>query len=620
MTVSVIKPGIRGVNLNRSPFTLGTEFVRHAINMEFTAEGPRTRPGISFEATCVQGVFQGATVFRPGRGISSNQFGSDVALLMMSVDGAVWATATDGQGVHTKSVSLCEPSCTGDADLGVVDLFTAENYLVVQGTGRQTAWWDGTTADLTISPGMEELTKSVINDEETSSHDTFLWDKHKNFLVNGATRGLYGHSRIHQVQGRFIYISDPLHKRGYLKSDDILLMEEQRLPSFGPPLNVSTSLGEVRAMEITPRTGNAASVYGQGELVIYCEGGVVSANTHHPARRRKVSAKGEIVTEGWEGKRMVDPVCNVITAVGRYAVTPLPRNQLFRSRFGLHILSEVMGVEVLNDEPTHTFSKAVDPLLRLDRDDLLSGAATGYWIEGGRFLATTIMKESDCQSITPVAEGFVVFHKTFDTTLDGTPLPAWDGLWKPAPDTVTAIHRFIGLGVTPDSPGYGLLGSSDDGTIYYGAFSTDLRNDFFDGKEVVIPWSLETGRVRTGDYAAATISDAVIETTLLDKKSSFTIEVRTDRQQSWTPWFDVTFESAQVHVEDVEDDVGLFVGLPVGTPPEDYQTGGWFQFRFRGLGPVQIHAFSVEMSAGQAKCSGTVQSQVPLTDPISLTP
>lgn len=623
MIVPIISPGVRGVDLSDSPFNLRDRRVRHALNVEFTNYCIKNRPGFFYENMGICGKFQGADVFRPGSGLSALSTAPRNAFVISSVDGQLYSTATDNNGVHCCPVLIEEtgdPCAPASNIIGEVNIYTAEDYVVVQGPGRQTAWWDGKAGTFTLSPGMTTIEASHVDEKEcTSSHDTFLWDQHKNFLVNGATLGVYAHGRVHQVVGRFIYVGDPVNKRGYLKTDDVLLMEEQRLPSFGPPLNISGAMGTVRALVVTPRYGGNASAYGQGELVAYCDGGIVAFNTYLPGRRRKINGTGEILTEGWQEKRMVDPVAGVVTAVGRYGACALPRDQLLRSKFGVHILSQLTGVEYINDEPTHTFSYPVDPLLNMDSPELLAGSAVGYWMGGNRFVVTTMMRDGCSQSVQPVGQGFVVYNKAFTKTQDQTPLTAWEGLWRPDERIVNCIHRFIGIGTDPDSTAYGFLASNEDNQLYYVGFRKGLDYDLANGREWKIPWMVETGRYYTG-ATQGVLSNGVLDFTLKDHDSFILVQFRTDKSQEWKNWVLINPDMLGTEVSAWDALCGLKATHPLGTPPDDYKEANWFQFRLRGIGPFELHSFTVDIVSGQSNVTDTVQTTVPLTDPIEVKP
>ena len=91
-----------------------------------------------------------------------------------------------------------------------------------------------------------------------------------------------------------MYVSDIIHKRGHKLTDDILLMEEQQLESYGDPLSTNSKLGQMRALKTLPALNTAN---GEGDLIAYYDYGVVSYNTFQFPRETRSDAEGYIFSD-----------------------------------------------------------------------------------------------------------------------------------------------------------------------------------------------------------------------------------------------------------------------------------------------------------------------------------
>lgn len=601
-TVPIIKPGTRGIDGKADPLTLGTGQLAHAVNLRFEEGQIKTRPGIKYWDLGIQGQFQGATLFCPSLGLSANSFAHSGAQLALAVGGGVYVSGTTSTTVSCQPVKLkgteegeCDPKdpkCLGD-----VFLFQAENYLIVQSTTRTTMWWDG-VADLVKSPGM---VSNEDQDSVTHSHDTFINEKHQNWLVNSANLGIYAHGRVHQEVRNKIYVSDILHKRGQKVTDDILKMEEQSLDSCGEPLNTSSSMGSLLALGLSPQMGTA---YGEGVLVAYYQGGVVTYNTHIYPRETKFNGDGtQRLTEGWDTKQLVQKILNTVSAVGRYAVAMLPRDQLFRSPFGVHLLSQVTGTETINDEPINTTSKEVEAILNADDPANIYGTACGYWVRGQRYFVTTGLTTSAPHSSSPSAKGFVSWNKGFHRTAAGTAIPAWEGVWT-VDDGMQGIHKFTHIGLRQDEGSFGFIASNKDRELFFGDIQPHARVDHREGQDKPIEWALETGRFSlNGLDATKAITDARLEGVFDASCVKVKILVRTDRNNQWVKWRE--FSPCE---RKLKPDQMLLKAEALGKPPEGWREGVWFEFRIEGVGYAEIRSFSVDvtedkLNSGNSLCA-----------------
>lgn len=420
-----------------------------------------------------------------------------------------------------------------------------------------------------------------------STHDTFDETKFKQWLENGAGIGIYAHGRIHQQIGDTVYVGDMVHKRGHLKTDDLLLMEEQNLLSMGEPLSAPSRLGHLVAMEILPAMNSA---YGEGDLIAYFEHGVVAFNTGEVPRETRYDGQGNIIQKGWDTKRLVSHLLNTVGAVGRYAVVQLTRDQMFRSTRGLHFLKTILGEGTFNSENTNTVSQDVSPLLDADSD--LSGAALGFWPHGNRMFATTGLFRDESLSSSSCGRGFVSWHQAVTYTEDRTPRPAWEGLWRPD-QKVLGVHKFV----SEDRKAFGFLCSDDGGRILKATIDNSLEKDTRDGNEIPIEWSFVTGRFAlSGLDTKSTINDGVIEIVVSDTSQKFAVWSRTDSDGEWRLW-----TSLAIGERCVEPGQKLLLTHAFGRPPAEHREATWLQVKVAGAGFAEIRLLDVEHSPSTGK-------------------
>lgn len=421
--------------------------------------------------------------------------------------------------------------------------------------------------------------KQALSTQE-SSHDTLDPAKFKNWLAHNAGVGAYAHGRVHQEVGYTIFVGDLIHKRGHMMTDDILLMEEQDLLSMGDPLSAPSRLGTLVALGVLP-TMNTAN--GEGALIAYYERGVVSFDTFEAPRETRHDGDGTIIQKGWDTKRLVNHLLNHVSAVGRYAVTVLTRDHLFRSVRGLHFLKTVLGDGSFRSEQINRLSTDVDPLL--DLDTALDGAATGYWIEGDRMFATTGMVEDACYSATSFGRGFVSWNQAFTFTEDRTPIPLWEGLWLPDCG-IKAIHCFSNIE-------FGFISSSCEEDIYLGVIDKTLDHDVRDGKEIPIEWSFETGRFAPlGLGTTMAITDCVVELRVSSGTQPVRVYSRADTDDQWLLWKTLT---------PVDKPGSLLLTESLGAPPKPHREATWIQVRVEGSGPVEFRLIDVDVSKSTTK-------------------
>lgn len=592
---SIITAGTRGVDGSSDPLSLRGK-LRHAINLQFQSGRIMTRPVFEYQKLGLRGQFQGAALFNPSLGISFRPFAPCGTRLATAVSGRIFVNNAPDTGVVCAPMELKNPDqptlcgqevddlCTGD-----INIYQAENILVIQALRRNTMWWTG-EGDLVVSPGMVADADQLAD----HSHDSFIDEKHKNFLINGAGVGVFWNGRVHQ-QGRYgVFVGDQIHKRGDQGTSDIVLMEEQALQDS---ISTNSRLGALLAIQGVPQMGTSN---GEGQLVGYYEGGIVEYNTFQFPRLSDFTAKGERITAGWDTKQMVKHNCNVVSAVGRYAVGVLPRNHFFRSGFGIHILSEVLGVEYIKDEPINIISDEVSNILGEDDSVLLHGAAAGCWHNGHRWFMTTGFTQSKVHSSSPMGKGFVSWNKLWARTEDNTPVPVWEGAWI-VDDGVAGIHWFSHTGMREDRGCYGFLSSDIDKNLWFAALRQDGDCDLRAGQRHPVCWALETGRYDFGDTTRTkTLKDGRFEGIFRHKGTKVTVYVRSNVIPLWQRW--LAFDTCE---KDLEPGQRLSVSKPLGCPPVGVEEATWLEFRVEGTGAAEIVAFEVEISEGSDKVDGT---------------
>ena len=425
-----------------------------------------------------------------------------------------------------------------------------------------------------------------------SSHDTLDETKFQNWLSNNAGLGIYAHGRIHQQVGSTIFVGDLIHKRGFLTTQDLLLMEEQALDSMGEPLSAPSRLGPLSALAILPKTETA---YGEGSLIGYYRSGVVAFETQSVPRETRHDGEGVVIQKGWDTRQMVTHLLNTVSATGHYAVAVLPRDHLFRSVRGLHLLRSVVGSETFNSEQINTLSTEVDPLLAMDRPELLSGAAVGFWVFGNRYFATAGFGSVPDVAALPVGRGFVSWNQASAFTEDRTPRPAWEGLWLP-PFPLTAVHAFSETRSVPDKTGFSALCSTEDGELFACHIDPDSTGDVIDGVEVPIEWSLETGQTAPSASASLIhVSDGSLEV-FGSHDTRVRILIRTDQTGIWQQWRDVSLAPSKKPVG-----TRTLRNIALGKPPENCRVASWVQVRLEGIGFCEIRRIDLDISEETVK-------------------
>lgn len=137
--INLLNIETRGVDMRTNPLLLDKKL--HAgTNLVFEEGVIKTRPGFRYKTLGCSGQFQGSGEFRPRRGLSAAPLSESKSGLVVVVGGEIW--------MNCKKI--------GDAfeGQGDVNIFQAENYLILQNNNSSTFWWNGET--LTESPGMQE--------------------------------------------------------------------------------------------------------------------------------------------------------------------------------------------------------------------------------------------------------------------------------------------------------------------------------------------------------------------------------------------------------------------------------------------------------------------------------
>ena len=137
-----------GVDLRSNPLLIGSKKLHAATNLVFEEGRIQTRSGVRYKSLGCSGQFQGASEFFPKRGISTETFSDSAGGVAVAVSGKLYLNCKVVEGVELPS--------TGD-----VNLFQAENYLIIQNEAASTYWWDGVNPPVE-SPGMQEQDWSEV--------------------------------------------------------------------------------------------------------------------------------------------------------------------------------------------------------------------------------------------------------------------------------------------------------------------------------------------------------------------------------------------------------------------------------------------------------------------------
>lgn len=139
----------RGIDSKSNPLLLGNKKLHLASNFLWDEGVMRTRYGFRYIPLGMSGQFQGACEFFPSKGISSQRLSEAPSGLTIVVGGNLFFNKSTNPCSHV-AISDTAPFC-GKGD---VNLYEAENYVIVQNKNTETYWWDGFT--LTKSPGLQE--------------------------------------------------------------------------------------------------------------------------------------------------------------------------------------------------------------------------------------------------------------------------------------------------------------------------------------------------------------------------------------------------------------------------------------------------------------------------------
>lgn len=428
------------------------------------------------------------------------------------------------------------------------------------------------------------------------SHDSFVSARHVNWLVNSAGLGAYAHGRVHQEGPFGIFVGDLIHKRGPFATDDVLKMEEQSLPSMGDPLTVSSRLGELKALVLLPAMSSAN---GEGDLIGYYEGGVVSFDTFKAPRETRIDGEGKTIQKGWAFERVVSHLLNTTSAVGPNAVAVTPRDHFFRSPYGLHFLKTSLGEGSFNPEHINSISQDTQPLLDADSPELLEGAAVGVWLRGNRLFATVGLHTSECHSAVSLAKGFISINQAVTFTEDRTPRMMSEGVWV-LDHGMQGLHHFSQTGMRPEKGSYGFLASDRDADLYFASIDEHSEEDERDGDWFPIEWSCETGcHYGSSPLQRKKLADGVMEGYFSSAGATVRVLVRTNQDNKWAVWKEFSPCS--------KEGGRFFRSEPLGQPPATHREASWFQFRIEGVGYVEISDLRYAMvdaggSSGQGRC------------------
>ena len=595
-SIPIIDVGVSGVDMQKNPFLLGRGKMAYANNVIFEAREAQTRFPINYHDLGLQGRLQASELVNLGKGISQGVFALDRELLILVVDGKAYYISADRaygnskcEGTSSQQPRFCKPQRICDLDFGCdieVKIAQVESYIIFYGPEMKTHVWDG--KDCFVSKGLENRCLTPIADQKGEEPESFCRENLKNWIPHNICRLEYVHGRIHAEVDGVILVGDMIHKRGNNTPEDVLSFNEASHDSFGDPLGWSSKMGSSYALKTYPAMN---TVHGEGELINYTYGGILSHKTHIAPRQTKYSAKGEIIQKGWQFERMTVHLTNTVTAVGENAVTVLPRDHFFASAYGVHFLSQVIGEGVMNDESTRTVSQPIEPLMNIDNELILHGRATGHWLRGDRYFCTIGLKYTDSHAY-PSAVGFVSFNQSVIFTEDRTPIPSWEGVMT-LDGGIEGIHKFISTTVRPTHGSYGFLASDKSNKLYFGELIHDeaRTTDYRDGKEIPIKSVLETGKFISASLTKKTDIDTGRIHFIVDSPDTkISIYIRTAENTCWEKWRTVT---------SCDKDYRTMSEVPIGKPPEGYRNATWYQLRIESDGYFDNLRFFLYGSMGE---------------------
>ena len=587
----VIVIGAGGVDMRQNPLFLSTNRASSATNMTFDESTIKTRFDINYHDLNLKGQFQGFNYFTPSTGLSAVSYSNAASSLVTVVKGAVCFNVITEDGISDTPVKLDDFQFKGDTYL-----FDAENYLVIVNDNSPTFWSDA---------GGELVRSQGLTQSGGATHDKLTSEENANWLPNFSTLGHYIHGRTH-ISVDFgpssnstsfnseVWVSDIIGKRSLddCSADDILKMEEAMLDSGGGTLIAPSRLGKTLAFETLLSSGNN----GEGVFVDFRECGVVFHDTFQTPRETLIGEDDNILTPGWDERRITNVQLQTISAVGRYSVYQLPDDIWFRSEYGFHYLKKTLGTGTVKDEKRNHESHDIQPLLDLDEDGPLEGVSTGYWLRNDRLMGTVGMAQNPMYSSSAMGRGFVVLNQASTYTEDDTPRPLWEGLWLPD-ENIAGIHKFSRIGQRNNNNQFGFICSDVNRNIFAGELVNKRTGyDTRKGVKSLIPWQYTSGA-----FAFSSIDNVdSLRSGYLDfigdeSTSDVEIEIRTDQHQCWEPWttIETSFKSKSLK------------SIAFGEPSARIvREATWFQFRIKGLGYVEIRTFDIDAVTVDVKNDG----------------
>ena len=132
----------RGVDLRTNPLFIGKKKLHSAVNLIFEEGVVRSRFGFSYNFLGCTGRFQGFAEYYPKKGLSTETFSLVEGNLVVAVSGAFY-------------MGCQRVACVTFPATGNINLYQAENWLILQHRDFSTYWWDGTPLTCAVrSPGV----------------------------------------------------------------------------------------------------------------------------------------------------------------------------------------------------------------------------------------------------------------------------------------------------------------------------------------------------------------------------------------------------------------------------------------------------------------------------------
>lgn len=152
-SINIFGPDTAGVDAKSNPLFLGNKKLRMATGFAFSEGEMRSRPGFRYHRLGVSGRFQGVCAFTPSMGISAQSFADALSGIVTAAGGRIFVNDTTNGSISCSPIEILTEKPV--SNIGDVNVFGAENWLIIQNRNSETHWWSG-VGTATASPGMSD--------------------------------------------------------------------------------------------------------------------------------------------------------------------------------------------------------------------------------------------------------------------------------------------------------------------------------------------------------------------------------------------------------------------------------------------------------------------------------